>query len=209
LSRLSLNVVKRTFDMRLGVHLASIDVADRFQPYGEHYSCLIATPAIDGARRGDQLHRRRLPDVRSQSPFFDKNDHTVDIHDRASARRCAQSCHSDTIDRVCDAGARWHRFDLGVATSGTRAAAAAAAASAAAAATQTDATLEQLAQLRLVVAVNASMQGVSVLLHQERQALAKLGVRQLAVKLTSSAAGAIDIVGTLKRYSSTICCRRW
>jgi hypothetical protein len=82
------------------------------------------------------------------------------------------------------------------------AAAAAAAASSnaqpAAASTTTDATLEQLAQLRLVVRVNASMQGVSVLLHQERQALAQLAVRQLAVKLATSAAGAIDIVGTVK-----------
>jgi hypothetical protein len=198
LTRLSLNVVKRTFDMRLGVHLASIDVADRFQPYGEHYSCLIATPAIDGAGEATSFIDVVYQTCDRQSPFFDKNDHAVDI---TIARLLDVALNRVTVTRLIEfATLAQDGIDSTSASppAAPDAAAAAAAASAPAAATQTDATLEQLAQLRLVVAVNASMQGVSVLLHQERQALAKLGVRQLAVKLTTSAAGAIDIVGTVQ-----------
>jgi hypothetical protein len=189
LSGLSIGVVKRTFDMRVGVHLASIEVADRFQTYGERFARLISTPVV---ATGSSDAKAGFIDVVYQasdreSPFFDKNDHTVDIQ---ISRLLEVALNRATVTRMLE-------FAL-TAQKGIDAAAPATSASDAAAPSATDATLEQLAQSRLVVSVNAAMQGVSVLLHQERQALAQLSVRQLAVKLTSTAAGAIDIVGTLK-----------
>jgi hypothetical protein len=185
LKRLQLDVVKRTFDVRVDARLSAIDVTDRFQTYGERFAQLVVTPAgRGGAADASDFIALAYSHCERQSPFFEQLDHAIDLN---VARALDVSLNRVTIDRM-----------LAFASSALSGLGAAAAAPASPESTAADATLAQLGASRLVVSVTAKVRGASLLLHQGRLSLARFSVGQLAAQLRSSGSGAIDVCASVK-----------